>query len=233
MTATDMPPLHRHQLAWLSPQGWRELLGRPWATEDLACLQHWADHGWPLVVTMQSCAQRQPADPVALGLPAPPGWPRRRLSLRVTPAQILWFDECPTLDQALRQLPRRARPPLRALHGALSAHGLRARVYGSLGWQQLTGQPYLRPGSDVDLWLAVDDAAHADIAAGLLQACPSRLRLDGELHFPNGDAVAWREWAAWRAGQCRGILVKRLHGAHLAHAVPGQMTGPEPWPQAA
>src|SRR5256885_11862100 len=36
-----------------------------------------------------------------------------------------------------------------------------------------------------------------------------------ELVFPGGWAVAWREWAAWRAGGVRSVLVKGLHGGAL------------------
>ena len=53
------------------------------------------------------------------------------------------------------------------------------------------------------------------------RSCPSfavsfaEPRLDGELRFPDGAAVAWREWEAWRAGRSRAVLVKRLDGCSL------------------
>ena len=84
----------------------------------------------------------------------------------------------------------------------------------------MTGLPYLHERSDLDLWLAVDEAEQADAAVAALQRCtPAGLRLDGELMFTDGSAVAWREWAAWRAGRCRMLLVKRLHGAALDRRV--------------
>ena len=43
----------------------------------------------------------------------------------------------------------------------------------------------------------------------------ARPRLDGELVFDDGAAVAWREWIEWRAGRARAVLVKRLHGVAL------------------
>jgi phosphoribosyl-dephospho-CoA transferase len=43
----------------------------------------------------------------------------------------------------------------------------------------------------------------------------AQLRLDGELLFRDGAAVAWREWIEWRAGRARAVLVKRLHGVAL------------------
>jgi phosphoribosyl-dephospho-CoA transferase len=143
---------------------------------------------------------------------------------------VAWFTEFPTLAQVLPQLPRPARPALQALQGALHRLGVRARVYGSTGWQCLTGLRYLHEHSDLDLWLAVDDAQQAERVVGLLRACDVALRIDGELVFPHGGAVAWREWAAWREGRCRGVLVKRLHGAALERAGDDQ---PAAWPRAA
>jgi phosphoribosyl-dephospho-CoA transferase len=212
-----MPPLQRHQLAYLSAAGWQEILALPWDAEASACLAHWAANGLPLVVTCQPAPhlQPQPQGPVALGLAAPLMWQPRRLALRIAPAQIAWFAEFPTLAQALPQVVRSARPALQSLQAALQRLGVRARVYGSAGWQQLTGLPYVHERSDLDLWIAVDDAAQADQVVGLLQACRTAMRIDGELVFTHGGAVAWREWAAWREGRCRKVLVKRLHGAAL------------------
>lgn len=225
-----MPPLHRHQLAHLSAAGWQEVLAMPWDADASACLQHWAAHALPLVVTRQPAPRLQPQAPVALGLAAPLAWQRRRLALRAAPAQIAWFAEFPTLAQVLPQLTRSARPDWQALQAALHRLGVRARVYGSAGWQHLTGLRYVHDDSDLDLWFAVDDAAQADEVVGLLQACRTALRIDGELVFPHGGAVAWREWAAWRDGRCRSVLVKHLDGAAVERAGDGR---PMAWPCAA
>ena len=40
-------------------------------------------------------------------------------------------------------------------------------------------------------------------------------RVDGELVFPRGEAVAWREWLQWRRGEVDSVMVKRLHGVAL------------------
>jgi len=207
-----MIPLRRHQLAHLSIDGWTAVLSRPWDAEARACLDHWASHRLPLVVTRQLA----PEAGIALGLPAPTTWSRRRLALQVPRTAIVCFGEFPRAAEIQPLLPHRMRPAWRALTTELAALGAPARVYGSFGWQQLSGLPYLRAGSDLDLWIAVDDDAHADaVSACLLRFAPQRPRLDGELIFSDGSAVHWREWQAWRAGQTRHVLVKRVHGAVL------------------
>jgi phosphoribosyl-dephospho-CoA transferase len=99
----------------------------------------------------------------------------------------------------------------------LLALDVEAVVYGSFGWQQLTGLDYLREGSDIDLLLQVASPEQADAAVAALHASGIESpRLDGELVFPDGSAVAWREWAIWRAGLVEQVLVKRLDGPLLA-----------------
>jgi phosphoribosyl-dephospho-CoA transferase len=210
-----VPPLRRHQLARLSTAGWQHILARHRDDPAAACLQHWAQHNLPLVVTRQRQAASEQGTRVALGLAAPTCWGRRPLALQVDLADISALGEFPTLEQVLDLLPGGDRPALQALVHTLQGLGVPARVYGSAGWQRLTGLGYLHERSDLDLWLAVGDARQADAAAAPLAACNSHLRLDGELMLADGSAIAWREWQAWRAGRCRQVLVKRLHGAAL------------------
>jgi phosphoribosyl-dephospho-CoA transferase len=212
-----MTPLHRHQLAWLSEAGWRSVLGQAWDATARDCLTHWAGARLPLVVTRQA-ARTDPVDDdgIALGLPAPGRWNRRRLALSVARSELLYFDEFPRAEKACRRLPIAARPAWRALCDRLRAVGVVAHVYGSYGWQLLSGLDHVRRGSDVDLWLSVADAEQADAVGACLQAfAGSALRLDGELMFADGSAVAWREWRAWRSGQVRALLVKSIGGNAL------------------
>ena len=223
-----MVPLRRHRLAHLSSEGWHEVLARAWDDEARACLSHWASQRLPLVVTRQHAAGNAAgAAPIALGLPAPARWGRRRLALQVAHEALLCFDEFPRAAEATRLLPRAARTAWRALDAALAGRQATARVYGSYGWQLLSGLDHLGPESDIDVWVAVDDVVQADAVAQLLQdfGVGQKLRLDGELVFPDGAAVAWREWRAWRGGRTRRLLVKRLDGAALADAE----TSPRAW----
>lgn len=210
-----MPSLRRHQLARLSDAGWSAVLARPWDAQARECVAHWAAHRLPLVVT------RQPADaddvgPIALGLPAPTRWGRRRLALQVPRAAVLCFDEFPRVAEVLGLLPRSARGAVCDLLAGLAECHAAARVFGSYGWQALSGLDHLRPGSDIDLWVTVDDAPHADAVSCRLQSfSAARPRLDGEIVFGDGAAVAWREWIEWRAGRTRAVMVRRLTGVAL------------------
>ncbi|MGE4336589.1 MAG: malonate decarboxylase holo-[acyl-carrier-protein] synthase [Pigmentiphaga sp.] len=108
-----------------------------------------------------------------------------------------------------------------ALPERLRQAGLHARVYGSHGWQHLTGLAYCHDASDLDLLIPVADIATATRAATLLAALDDKPGLlDGELCFPDGRAVAWREWWRWSQGATRVVLFKSIHGAMLA--TPGE-----------
>mgnify|MGYP003575083730 CR=1 FL=1 len=204
-------PLHRHQLVRLTAAGWQGIVDGAWDADARACLGLWAARGLPLVVT------RQPAPPcatVSLGLPAPSPWRGRRLALGVAPDALAACDEFPSLDDT-RLDPHAAAAAWARLRDALRPLPVTPRVYGSHGWQALTGLPHAHDRSDIDLWVAVDDAPQADAVAAALDDA-GRLpgpRLDGELVFPGDRAVAWREWLAWRAGRTRAILCRTLTGA--------------------
>jgi phosphoribosyl-dephospho-CoA transferase len=202
--------LHRHQIVWLSPAGWQRILLRNSDRTQGECLEHWAANGFPLVVTKQSSDDQQ-VDAISLGLPAPDRWGRRRIALRVPRRDVLFFDEFPKFEEVLSLVHRDARAEGLQVVDELRSCGVFARVYGSLGWQHLTGLDHVRTNSDVDLWMAVSDLNQADAVARVLQACAHpRLALDGELMFNDGHSVAWREWLAWRAGHSKSLLVRTL-----------------------
>jgi phosphoribosyl-dephospho-CoA transferase len=212
----SVTPLHRHQLARLTPAGWDRLRRRAWDDVASQCLAHWVGHGLPLVVTQQRACSAGP-DAIAMGLPAPGRWERRRLVLSVPRGDVLYFDEFPRVEQIVNLLPEAARADWRRLCEGLRACGALARVHGSYGWQHISGLNHVRSSSDIDVWVAVSDAEHADAVARQLQSFScARPRLDGELVFDGGDAVAWREWLSWRAGGPKTLLVKHLQGSRLS-----------------
>jgi phosphoribosyl-dephospho-CoA transferase len=206
-----MPALRRHQLVRLNAAGWASIRDCNWDADARACLEYWAGRNLPLVVTQQRGGL--PAGAIALGLPAPRRWQRRRLALQVPVSGVFDFDEFPKPESVGKLLPQETRDALLTLLDIVSTHGSEMRVYGSYGWQQVTGLDYLRAESDLDLRMLVQDAHMADLVAETLgSATFARPRLDGELIFPDGSAVAWREWLAWRSKQADLVLVKRLSG---------------------
>lgn len=226
-----MSPLRRHQLVWLDEFGWFRILARAHAaplrdTRTLACLEHWAEQRWPLVVTRQAAAIH-PLDadadgdagtdaPLALGLPAPACWGRRRIAVEASTRAIVQLGEFAAASELTPSLPEALRADWSRLCAGLAALGQPARVYGSHGWQHLTGLDYVHDASDIDLIVPVATPAQADRAVALLQhSALAAPRLDGELLFPDGASVAWREWAQLRHGQTDRVLVKRLASATL------------------
>jgi phosphoribosyl-dephospho-CoA transferase len=227
MTASVARPLalHRHQLGWLSDAGWARQLAVPRDTVGTTIVQHWARHRLPLVVTQQ--AHRDLAGPdIAMGLPAPRQWESRRMPLVIDSRTVQAWSEFPEARALVDTWPQALQADAVMLCEALERLGAPVRVHGSHGWQALTGCVYVRAGSDIDLTVAVATLAQADAAAQALAAFPAHQpRLDGELVFPDGRAVAWREWLAWRGGSVRSVLVRRLDGHDLIDGHPCPDTG--------
>ena len=225
--ASPMKPLRRHQLVWLDEYAWHRVLAQASSTapglpapspQVQDCLAHWAQQRWPLVVTRQSAAAvaGAPDGLLALGLSAPARWGRCAIGVTASLRGVIRDGEFPHAFELGPRLPAAAQAGWALLCERLARLDVAARVYGSHGWQQLTGMDYVHDRSDIDLLLDVSNAAQADQASALLLAADSGpLRIDGELVFEEGAAVAWREWPRFRSGQADRILVKRLAGATL------------------
>ena len=125
-----MEALRKHRLVRLTGDGWASVLARVWDAPARHCLAHWAAHGLPLVVTRQSPGA---GDLIALGLPAPTRWERRRIALHVPRGSVACFEEFPELGEVLPWLPQPARAAACRLQDGLGACGAQARIYGSYG----------------------------------------------------------------------------------------------------
>jgi phosphoribosyl-dephospho-CoA transferase len=209
-----MLSLRRHQLVTLKPDAWPLLLSM--AGDDVARvgLAHWAKNDLPLVVARRSEGESPLTQ--QLGLPLPLRWGSRRLSLGALPTQVAQVDEFPAASAALPLWGAVHLGDWQRLICQLADQGVRTQVYGSYGWQALTGLGYLHAGSDLDLLMHVPDAPTADMATSLLaNFAVNSPRLDGELVFGSDTAVAWREWKPWRCGRSAAILLKRTSGVAL------------------
>ena len=206
-----MHTLQRNQLVWLHADGWRALATQHTDAENHGLLAHWQQHNLPLVV----CTQRGVCEGavlgadrldavISLGLPAPTQWGRRKLAFAVRRHQIARSGHFPLLADVWAPVS----DDLAAL-----------RVYGSYGWQHLTGLAYVRPASDLDVIAPVSDSTSALRMAQTLESLRWPLRIDGELQFPDGRAVAWREYLMHQRGAVRQLLVKQRSGAALVEDV--------------
>jgi phosphoribosyl-dephospho-CoA transferase len=203
----------RNQLVWPTWAAWQQLLERPWDAAAQALLLRWQTAQWPLVVTTQR-ADHAP-DVVCLGLPAPTAEGRRKLALALPASGIShcqdfpdWSVIAPTLaPNTVLQI------QVRQMRDA----GATVQVYGSFAWQHLTGLSYVHPESDLDLRVCVPNHSVARTVVRLLAhgADSARLRLDGELAFSDGSAIAWREYLQWLDGTVPQVLVKSRAGVAL------------------
>jgi phosphoribosyl-dephospho-CoA transferase len=206
----------RHDLIWLTPDGWDTTLrGLAGAQHELA--RDWRTRGLPAVVR-----RTEPGTPptlLCLGIPAPPdilSGQKVRLGFSVERRHVARALPALALDDA--EAPVAWQPGLASLCIALRAAGIDCRVFGSLAMQTLTGDSYLGAGSDVDLLLRPLDDAQLDAGLALVARHARSLPLDGEIEFPFGHAVSWKEWlgvdAQPRYGHDR-VLAKHLDSVAL------------------
>lgn len=217
----------RHALVWLGEHGWDGVQATT-KLESVAvrdALSRWRDADWPLVVRRRSPDEPAPdalQDAVAVALALPPH-PQTGVKPRIA-AMVERSDirrhELPTpLASVLAAAPPQWRAGLLALHMESMEAPLPLRVFGSLAWQSVTGMPYLRGTSDIDLLAAPRTQRELALAMDLLQRHGGGLPLDGEIVFPSGAAVAWKEWrdvctADDRRGAAR-VMVKTQNSVSL------------------
>lgn len=159
------------------------------------------------------------SDGVLLGLRLPRSSAVRSLPFRLPVAGIRQTADAMTLHEALARessLPIAWRQTLQLLVRRMENVGAVAHVYGSLAWEVDTGTIYLADNSDIDLLVRPASRQQADAVLAVLQATSTSatsasVHLDGEIEFPDGSAVTWRELASG-AGK---VLIKRIDGVAL------------------
>ena len=166
----------------------------------------WIDQGRPLVAARQSGDKAH----VLLGLSLPLKLDRKRLSIHVEPGAISAVRPPLGIAQCLTGQPDSVAEVLRELDEQIGRSGARIGVFGSLAWEALSGEAYRHADSDFDVICDVSDTAQLETALAALAQARMNLacRLDGELRFPDGHAVAWLELS--EAGRTSGkkVLVK-------------------------
>lgn len=211
--ARSRSPLARHTLIW--PTASERVRMKAEASDDQVrmALDLWCARDWPLVVRRND--ELAPAGSVAAGLPLPPSRGKLRLAFRLPPAGIARCAPPLTLRAVARALPPAWQRPLATLDGAARKARVSLSVFGSAAWQAITGRVYLHDDSDVDLLFRPASEDEIGFVVSLYERWErdTRRRIDGEILFPDDDAVAWREWARAERGAC--VLAKNIDGAAL------------------
>lgn len=199
----------RHELAWLSNPGWDAALECALPGQH-AAIEQWRRADWPAIVR-RADAGLEPGS-VSLGIALPPAQDgsKGRIALNIPKMQVARRRAPLALADAARAAPERWRKGLGELAGALTL-----QAYGSLAMQAITGQSYLTPASDIDLLFVPADAASLRAGLALLEQYAALLPLDGEIVFPSGEAVAWKEWISAGRHDAR-VLVKDAGAVRLA-----------------
>lgn len=212
----------RHHLLWLSDAGWARLQQDSSDAPAREVLRHWQQMRWPLIVRRADAAMA--ADEIAVGIALPPDahGHKPRIALRVRTAEVL-ARRRPFLlrDIAAARLPGLPldwQSGLPLLQQQLDRAGIVMAVFGSLAWQVLTAQSYVRSSSDIDLLFQPRTLAELEEGVRLLAGQAMSLPLDGEILFPGEAAVSWKEWHRVAGAQADGqgrVLVKRAQSVAL------------------
>jgi phosphoribosyl-dephospho-CoA transferase len=213
---TSSPPWRRHDLLRVAPGAWASALANYPSLVDLPLVEAWADRGWPVIVRRRGEAEDPDLAPV--GVPLSPAHGKRRVALLLPRADVLQRSSPPLLRAAARVADPGWRSTIVSLLALGARIGVEPAAFGGLLWQHLTGLAYLSPHSDLDLlWpvpAAFDVLSLVFSIAEVQRDAP--LRIDGEVIFPDGSAVNWRElWNAHRTADRATVLAKSMEGVRL------------------
>ena len=196
----------RHDLLRIGASGWQALLRRRPDLAGIPAVQAWAARLQPAMSRRSQAGDAPGWLPAAIALPPSEG--RTRLAFELLADEIDGVLPPPLLRDALGgawpgRLPGGWIEPARRLVGIGDRLGLAPRLFGSLMWQCVTGMPYARDGSDLDLlWVVppgADALARVPALLAALDAIRSEgVRVDGEVVFPDGAAANWQELLAAR-----------------------------------
>lgn len=202
----------RHDLLWLTRAGWQAALDRH--PEHRAVFEYWRNEEWPVVVRRHD-AGIDPALEACIGLSLPPGADGRkqRIGWRVALDLVERSSAPLTLKAARPALAPRWRGGFTTLQEL--GVGLDLRIYGSLAWQALTSLQSVTPTSDIDVLFRPVSRNQLQAGLALLSGTQHGLPLDGEIMFPNGDAVSWKEWQSAGPAKAR-VLVKTIGNVRMA-----------------
>lgn len=204
----------RHSLVWLSPKAW-DKARRDLPAHHQSRLDFWQHGYWPAI------ARRADADlpeaTICVGVPLPSDLPdgeKIRIALQVSQDDVIRISQPLQIDAVVV-----AAPSAWQLLEELAAQSKRAdialHVYGSLAMQALTGLPYVTAGSDIDVLFYPTSWTQLQQGLAMLEDFSAGLPLDGEIIFPSGQAVSWKEWGRVAMQPGARVLVKQQQAVSL------------------
>lgn len=212
----------RHDLVRPTEAAWQRLQAEAADARQREAMALWQRNDWPAVVR-RADADATPDD-ICAGIALPPDAQgnKPRIALRLRPAEVA-ATCAPYLLRDIVTARVGGLPPswpdaLAELQAQMERAGIALAVFGSLAWQAITGQAYLRAGSDIDLLFLPTDRIQLEQGVRLLAYHAMFLPLDGEIVFPDGAAVSWKEWrqVAVLGGDPEGrVLCKAPDGVRL------------------
>ena len=208
----DLP---RHTWVWPTGPGYAALASGLQDPGARAAIDLWSASAWPFIVRRsEEDETSRSGDPIAVGLALPPSLGKHRLQFRLMRHDIAVHAPPLALDDVIALSSPTVRRKLTRLARAAARAHLSLHVFGSAAWQAQTGFDYMNADSDIDLLVHPNTRDELNFAIAWLERAQRRvaMRLDGEIVFPGGDAVAWREWAGNRAHR---VLVKNIGGVAM------------------
>lgn len=207
--------MQRHDLITLKPDAQPQSVGCCTTDKATNAVHEWIAAGRPLV-----CARQSPESLfLRLGAAIIVDGTKHRVSVMAHPQDARFVEAPHPLRDCLSRFSSGDAAILRRLDDDLRVSGHQLRVFGSVAWELISGQSYRTGDSDLDLLCDVRCLSDLEIVTRALHLAEGRLsfRLDGELRFPDGCAVNWREVATALAYvETQGVLVKSRNGIHMA-----------------
>jgi phosphoribosyl-dephospho-CoA transferase len=210
------PPWRRHDLLHVSPDVWASALAHCASLADLPLVRNWADRGWPVIVRRR--AETEDVGLAPVGVPLPPAAGKHRVAFLLPPDGVLKRSSPPLLRAVASVADSGWQSTIASLLDLGERIGVEPSVFGSLLWQHQTGLAYLSPRSDLDLlWPAPSGFDVLSLVFSIAEIqFDAPMRIDGEVIFPDGSAVHWRElWNAYRARDGAGVMAKTMEGVRL------------------
>jgi phosphoribosyl-dephospho-CoA transferase len=209
----------RHELLCVAPKSWAGLLASQPAAAAAPYVTHWADCGWPVIVRRWMDDDLLP-HVAPVGIPLPPSAGKRRISLLVPEEAVLARSPPPSLWDVKGIADGSWQPTIDALLALGTRHDVIPTAFGSLLWQCKTGLPYLSRRSDLDVLWPVKPNHEIDSMLASIADIEKRapMRIDGEIVFPDGSAVNWREFhIALNKNDPPEVLTKSMAGVRLVN----------------